>query len=95
MSAQTLQAIEDAILAHHRETTDAAEKPERANAVITAWVVSYEISNLVDVGPADGGTVVGFHNEYITSDSSPNMHVSLADWAAGRIATDAFEDDDD
>lgn len=93
MSAQTIAAIEAAILAHHRDTTDPAEKPERAGAVITNWVVAYESSNLVDVGEADGGTVVGFTNDYITSDGSPNAHVGLATWAGSKVAIDAFPGD--
>lgn len=90
MSAQTLAALEAAILAHHRDTTDADDTPERAGAVIAGWVVGYEYSNLVDLGEEDGGTVVGFQNDYMTSDTSPNQVANLARWASKRISRDAF-----
>lgn len=93
----TLEALEAAILAHHRDATDADSKPERAGAVITGWVIAYEFSNLVDI--EGEGTVVGFQNEYITSDGSPNQHTGLTQWAGSQISIDAFssynEGDDD
>ncbi|WP_213816241.1 hypothetical protein [Glaciihabitans sp. dw_435] len=93
MSAATLQAIEDAIAAHHRDTTDADQKPERFRAVISAWVVGYEISNIVQV---DGDAVIGYANDYIASDSSPNTLSSVSAWVSSRIGdTIAGADDPD
>lgn len=89
MSAQTLADLEAAILAHHRDTADAEDTPERAGAVITGWVIGYEFSNLVDLGDEDG-TVVGFQNDYVTSDTSPNQVANLARWASKQITRDAF-----
>jgi hypothetical protein len=91
MSSATLDAIEAAILAHHRDTTDPEEKPERFGAVVTGWVVSYETSNIVDVGEEDGGKVIGYTNDYVASDTSPNQIVNLAHWAGDQIAADAFD----
>jgi hypothetical protein len=95
MSVATLEALEAAILAHHRDTTNADDKPERFGAVVTGWIVSYETSNVVDVGEADGGHVIGFTNDYITSDTSPNQLVNLAHWAGDQLAADAFDYTDD
>lgn len=97
MSAQTLQAIQDAIVAHHSATTDETEKPERAGALITAWVVGYELGNFVDVGEADGGQVFGYANDYVTSDASPNLLTHLAQWVATEIdaGINGADDDDD
>jgi hypothetical protein len=94
VSVATLRAIEDAILAHHRETCD-PEQPERASAVVTAWVVSYEIANVVDVGPEHGGSVLGYANSYVTSDCSPNTLAHLAHWAGDVIDGGIPGPDDD
>lgn len=85
MSRDTLKDVEAAILAHHRDTTDPADKPERFNAVITGWVVVYEFSNLVDV-PGESEPVIGFQNEYIASDSSPNLLTGLTVWGGQAIS---------
>lgn len=86
MSAETLQAVEDAIAAHHRDEC-ADEDGPRANAVVTSWVVAYEFSNVVDVY---GEHIVGYMNEYIRSDGSPNGHIALAGWASNQIDSDIF-----
>jgi hypothetical protein len=83
VSAETLQAIEDAIVAHHRASTT-HDKPERSGALVTGWVVGYEISNIVDIGEPEG-SVLGFANDCVASDSSPNLLSSLASWAADEI----------
>lgn len=85
MSAQTLADLETAIIAHHRDITDADEKPERAGAIVPAWVVGYEIRNIVDLG-GEEGNVLGFANDYIASDTSPNLTAFLAHWAGDAIA---------
>lgn len=79
MSVQTLAALEAAIIAHHRDTAD-PENVERATAIVTSWVIGYEIANVVDVGEAEGGNVMGYANSYVTSDSSPNTLAHLAYW---------------
>lgn len=84
MSVQTLRAIEDAIRAHHEDTCDPG-KPERRSSIITAWVIGYEIANVVDVGEAQGGHVMGYANEYVMSDSSPNTLAHLAHWTGDLI----------
>jgi hypothetical protein len=89
MSAPTVQAIEDAILAHHRATTD-QDRPERAGAVITGWVVAYEFSNLVDV-PGEASPVIGYQNEYIASDHSPNLHAGLTSWANDILRAEVID----
>lgn len=94
MSAQTLQAIEDAIRAHHEDTCD-PEKPERRSAIITAWVVGYEMANVVDVGESHGGHVMGYANEYVMSDSSPNTLAHLAHWAGDLIEDELLRTGDD
>lgn len=86
MSAETLQAVEDAIRAHHRATCIDSESPG-ATAVITSWVVAYEYSNIVNV---NGDHVVGYKNEYIHSGGSPNAHIALAGWASNQIDADMF-----
>ena len=84
MSVETLKAIEDAIVAHHRDTAS-PDNPERGSAIVTAWVVGYEFANIVDVGAEHGGHVMGYANEYITSDSSPNALAHVAHWAGDVI----------
>ncbi|MCJ1709243.1 hypothetical protein [Microbacterium sp. VKM Ac-2923] len=84
MSVQTLAAIEAAIIAHHRDTAD-SENVERATALVTRWVIGYEIANVVDVGEAEGGHVMGYANSYVMSDSSPNTLAHLAYWTGDVI----------
>lgn len=94
MSVQTLQAIEDAIRAHHIDTCD-PDKPERQSAIVTAWVIGYEIANIVDVGESHGGSVMGYANEYVMADSSPNTLAHLAQWVAGEIDANINGGNDD
>lgn len=96
MSVETLKAIEEAIIAHHQDTTD-PDNPERSTAIVTAWVVSYEFANIVDVGEEHGGNVMGYANEYVMSDSSPNTLAHLAHWVGDLIDDEMlgpFDDDD-
>lgn len=81
MSAKTLADLEAAIIAHHRDTTE-GDRTERHNAVVTSWVIGYELSNIVEV---DGESVVGYSNDYTTSEGSPNTHASLSYWVANEI----------
>lgn len=94
MSVQTLKAIEDALRAHHVATCD-PDEPERGGAIITAWVVGYEMANIVDVGEDHGGSVMGYANEYVMSDSSPNTLAHLAHWAGETIAAELLYGDDE
>lgn len=92
MSAETLRALEDAIAAHHRAT---AETDESASAIITAWVVGYEVANMVDVPDEHGGSVMGYANSYVTSDSSPNTLAHIAHWTGDVVSGSLgpFEDE--
>lgn len=84
MSIETLQAIEDAIIAHHRDETE--DNPDRMSAVVTSWVVGYEISNVIDF-PDSGTSVVGYANSFVASDSSPNTIAHLAQWTADEVSS--------
>lgn len=92
MSAQTIQAIEDAVKAHFAATLNADDNPERKSAVVIDWVVGYTISNIVDV---DGVSVVGFHNDYTSPDTNPNFQAHLAMWVADEISSILHGGDDD
>lgn len=90
MSVASLKAIEDAIDAHFRDTSD-PDNLDRQGAVVVDWVVGYTISGIV-------GDVVGYSNDYCSSDSNPNSQVTLAAWVSENIMDglrNGFDEEDD
>lgn len=84
MSAATVQAIEDAIVAHFNDSIDDDSTTSRRGAVVLNWVAGYTLSNIVEV---DGKTVVGYLNEHVAPGGDPNAAVALARWVGADIAT--------
>lgn len=81
MSAETLQAVEDAIRAHHADLSD-------DKSMITAWVVGYEASSFTDDG-------IDYTSDYIASPVSPHHAGSIAAWTSASILESIEMPDDD
>lgn len=86
MSAETLQAIEDAIRAH------LADQSDDPTMVLNHWIVAYEGTHLVE---HDDGTMGSCHDpNYAASDTSPMASLGLARWVALEITAIDDEGDD-
>lgn len=81
MSAETLQAVEDAIRAHHADVSD-------DGGMLTAWVVGYEMSEVTDDG-------IDFTSDYIAAPVSPHHAGAIAAWASASILESIEMPDDD
>jgi|GEM_PF-3863316 len=88
---QARKDLEAAIETYFRAEVADLDNEAVQTAVVTSWVVGYEISNVVDDS-------IGYANRSIESLGSPNTHANLGDWIARnqrRFIGGEEENDDD
>lgn len=85
MSAETLQAVEDAIRAHLAATDDGSQ------AVLGDWFVGYASMHAFPESP-DG---ICHHTDYVTSATSPHGVYGVGKIALGRFRNDIDGGDED
>lgn len=84
MSAQTLQAIEDAVQAHYAESYGDEEAGH-----VTSWGVVWEARKIDDEGE------LAYRTNYAASEGSPHLAASLYAWAAATVTEAIWSDSDD
>jgi hypothetical protein len=84
------QQLEEVISAIHKNEYE--DNEDTRDAVVTSYVVSYEYSNVVDV---DGTGVVGYANNWLIGDGSPNTAANIAHWTSRAINMHLFNAGDE
>lgn len=85
MSRATLQAIEDAIQAHHRDVLDEEEDPaDREPGILTSWVLftEHQTGQFTESGDAYWKT------GYTIPDSSPSSCIGVAELGLAEMKAD-------